>query len=736
MRIWGITTAICLLPLSTLWAFNAHQPFDISSDVLDYNDALQVMTAQGHAVVVQSSSTLSADYMRYERHPSHLVARGHVILHDKGSILLGETLDYDLDKEQGTMDEGKGIASAWKIQGGQWQKFQDYTVGRQTSFTTCDLIDPHYHIRSSRIHVVPDRHFWAWNNVAYADTVPVFYSPFIYKSLERKRLVIQFQPGHNDVNGNFVKTITTLRFTDQIYDKLLFDHYSISGNGIGNELNYSPTPDVKGSFFGYYINPHGNPELSGAPQQPQYNIRSYHWQRWGPLYTLQSSINLRKNVSFNNQYFPQDTAQGVTDITSSVALTRQSKRINQRVVLERLDAPDSSDSGPFAPTHMQSASFPRYEFSTFSIPLWSPAKSSGLSGSSTTISGVSTTTLAGLPRVIPRKGTIGPVQFSMGGFAQDGYQRIDDKLHPKAQSQISLSDSIQLPGRLSFTPSLTPVINWQDRFDMQAGASPGALVPILGSYQGFQGHMATSNVLRWAPSSSFTADQTHSFSERLVPNALQLDRGLPDGGTESNHLGWLLFVRPSRTFLVRSFSGYDLRRISDEDLDVYRQRKWDPWSNELTWNPGRNIDHFLRYQIGYYPIRTLQWEASTRYRGWYSTIIETGLLYTRGLPGLLTWNNRIGVFFSPSWRVDATVHSLVPAVGSATMPSSIIDSEIMVTRNLHCWEAQFIYRNRPPITREYSILFNLKFNTQPTQQIPNQELESQFYSWRASPYAH
>src|SRR5262249_40960825 len=157
-------------------------------------------------------------------------------------------------------------------------KDQDYYIGRNASFTSCDLVDPHYHLRSSRVHMVPNEHFWAWNNVAYADTLPVFYSPFIYKSLAARRVVMQFQPGHDDVNGDFVKTLTTLRFTDQVYDKVYFDHYTQQGNGIGNELTYQVPNKVQGSLFGYYINPHGNPALAGSPEAPQYNVRSYHWQ--------------------------------------------------------------------------------------------------------------------------------------------------------------------------------------------------------------------------------------------------------------------------------------------------------------------------------------------------------------------------------------------------------------------------------------------------------------------------
>jgi len=63
--------------------------------------------------------------------------------------------------------------------------------------------------------------------------------------------------------------------TDNVYDKVLVDYYSTSGTGYGNEFDYKDK-DYKGSFFGYYINPKGSPELVGAPKAEQFNIRSYH----------------------------------------------------------------------------------------------------------------------------------------------------------------------------------------------------------------------------------------------------------------------------------------------------------------------------------------------------------------------------------------------------------------------------------------------------------------------------
>src|SRR4051812_34824105 len=106
--------AFCRLPAS---AFNNHQPFDISADIIDYVEDTQEITARGHVVIVQSSSTLHTDVARYDRRHKRLVARGKVVLREKEGVMMGDQLDYDLDAESGVVMGGKGYSSSWYFQG-------------------------------------------------------------------------------------------------------------------------------------------------------------------------------------------------------------------------------------------------------------------------------------------------------------------------------------------------------------------------------------------------------------------------------------------------------------------------------------------------------------------------------------------------------------------------------------------------------------------------------------------
>jgi lipopolysaccharide assembly outer membrane protein LptD (OstA) len=96
-----IALALLALASSNATAFDSHQPFDVSADMIDYLDANQEITAEGHVNIVQSSSSLTADYVQLDRVRKRLIARGNVIIREKGGILAGDFLDYDLVTERG-----------------------------------------------------------------------------------------------------------------------------------------------------------------------------------------------------------------------------------------------------------------------------------------------------------------------------------------------------------------------------------------------------------------------------------------------------------------------------------------------------------------------------------------------------------------------------------------------------------------------------------------------------------
>jgi hypothetical protein len=240
-------------------AFNEREPIDITADQMEFIESSQTIVAEGNVRVTQSSATLTSDYLRYERGRRWMFAKGHVVMRDRGDLMLGETLEYDVAAQKGYISEARGYNAPWRMQGPKWEREQDHYLGERATATSCQLIDPHYHFRTSRLHLIPDQLFWAWNNSA----------PFLYKYLADRRVVIRIEPGNDTVNGAFVKTVTTARITPYVYDRFLWDYYTKAGSGFGNELNYRDANErLKGSLFGYSVTtsiPAASPKWPARP---------------------------------------------------------------------------------------------------------------------------------------------------------------------------------------------------------------------------------------------------------------------------------------------------------------------------------------------------------------------------------------------------------------------------------------------------------------------------------------
>src|SRR5207248_5887414 len=122
-------------------------------------------------------------------------------------------------------------------------------------------------------------------------------------------------------------------------------------------------------------------------------------------------------------------------------------------------------------------------------PLWSPQ--------------VSTSTLD----QVLHPSHFGALQLTANGAAEEFYSRIDEQTRSRANAGATLSESINISRNWSFTPTVTPSVRWQDKYDpcVPPTSSTVTVIPI-GVFRGYQGRLATSNNLRYRPISSLTFD--------------------------------------------------------------------------------------------------------------------------------------------------------------------------------------------------------------------------------------
>jgi lipopolysaccharide export system protein LptA len=80
----------------------------INSDRQEYNDRLQVVTAEGNALMRLREVLLNADWLQVNLLSRFAVAEGEVLLTNGPQVIEGDRLEYDLVRNQGGMQQAKG----------------------------------------------------------------------------------------------------------------------------------------------------------------------------------------------------------------------------------------------------------------------------------------------------------------------------------------------------------------------------------------------------------------------------------------------------------------------------------------------------------------------------------------------------------------------------------------------------------------------------------------------------
>lgn len=161
-------------------------PVVLEADEVDYDAAIDVATARGNVMLIQSGQELLADELEYDRRAGTVVARGDVVLRDTdGNVLLADRLDITSDFAEGSLDDLSLIlADKSQIKAVKGERRNDeVTVLDKAVYSPCEICEeggsPLWQIRADR--VVHDE---ISKTVSYRNAkmdifgVPVIYTPF------------------------------------------------------------------------------------------------------------------------------------------------------------------------------------------------------------------------------------------------------------------------------------------------------------------------------------------------------------------------------------------------------------------------------------------------------------------------------------------------------------------------------------------------------------------------------
>ncbi len=178
---------------------------------------------RGHAVLEMPDMILKADEMDYNEDTGEADARGHVFFQHfvRNEKVTCERLTYNTDNDTGKFYDVAGYMKTRVVARpgiltsnnpfyfeAKWaERIGEKYVLHEGMITDCKMPNPWWTLRGPKFDVIPDNRALAYKAVYRLRKIPLFYTPFFYKSLEKEPRHSGFLTpniGHSSVRGYMV----------------------------------------------------------------------------------------------------------------------------------------------------------------------------------------------------------------------------------------------------------------------------------------------------------------------------------------------------------------------------------------------------------------------------------------------------------------------------------------------------------------------------------------------------
>jgi hypothetical protein len=653
----------------------------------------QVIVAQGHSVMISSGTRLEADELTLYQSSREAVARGHVFLQDQELTILAKNLHYNWGDSTGEFEDVFIQQGVWRTWGRRLVRLSPthYRIER-AAFTSCELDPPHYHFRGGTANFWVKDRMSAVHLRSAAEKTPFLYTPYYTRSLRDNSWTFTVRPGNSARNGYFAKSVFTYPVTAHSRAKLLWDYYSLAGNGFGAEYTYSTTT-ARGSVSYYGIE-------DKIADQKRWDLRFAHWQQLSPRWQVQSHVAMQSDQDVNNVFLGDDYQRARQLGESDVAFTRNGSWYTGRIFAQHDRALDAANN--------------RYVTSFTILPQLGFQSSALRLGKSN-------------------------AYFNFGGNFRNEYDRPEanppntdpivpglDHYRQYADGTAALTWRIPVTRKISLEPLVGLTESWQSQQQKENELDPANLM---------QGSGSTGINLRHRLTRDLDYDFAYRYKVRWTPNTFRRDHAAADQGVEQSVLNLFANYRPSSVVWGRASTTYDLRdspssaATPSPRYSTPRQR-FSPPSFEMGYRPRGWFSVSGREIVQVYPVTTPQSSVlDVRVGPDDKSFFSAGFSYNNFQPGALALVNGAAFQLTQGWWVSGDVR--YTATGTGGMQYNAIDfieKNLVVRRNLHCWVVRVTYRERPGV-HEVLFRFDLKTDMDRQSNITPMD-EKQFYPAR------
>jgi LPS-assembly protein len=236
--------------------------------LFDYETGIGVIT---NAFIVRyRDAVLTADRGQFNERSGDLLVEGSVTLQRDTQIWRGERLLYNLYSR--TLQSADFRTGRWPVfaagQGLHLDLTNQIYTATNAYITSDDIAEPGFRIRARRLKIAPGRYFEVRHAVLYAGDIPVFYFPYLRRSLTARANQFYAVPGYRSRYGAYLLGAYEWYWTERLNGVLHLDYRVKRGIGGGLDFQYDAGRWGQSDFRGYLLHDIDAESVKGFDGQP------------------------------------------------------------------------------------------------------------------------------------------------------------------------------------------------------------------------------------------------------------------------------------------------------------------------------------------------------------------------------------------------------------------------------------------------------------------------------------
>lgn len=281
-------------------SFSSERTFQINlqADHISWSEDRSIIIGKGRVNLEYRDVQIETENVRIDLNTSELLAWDKVSFKLKTRRIEGKNLRYNLEKEEGTIQDVSGKEGLFFYRAEEAYFSLEIVELRKAYFTTCDLPLPHYKITADKISIRLEDEIVMSTVTFSVGNIPVFWLPFFVQYLREENRLIFPSFSYSDFAGWSIQTGYYFYASPFFQTKLRLGYRQKKGWAEGIDISYR-FKGGKGNLNTYFIK-------EKDTQKERWLVRLEHQQSFSNSTSLRLRLSRLSDKYFLKDYFDQE----------------------------------------------------------------------------------------------------------------------------------------------------------------------------------------------------------------------------------------------------------------------------------------------------------------------------------------------------------------------------------------------------------------------------------------------